>query len=103
MANGRAGLRLTVVDAGPLSPDKNKLAAFASGTVSLPTTVGIIEHPKHGLIMWPPSMCSWKTDSSKLENSSLTGSQGKEGGDETAEEKRAHPVCWLIVSGAGRK
>ena len=46
-----AGLRLTVVDAGPLSPDKNKLVAFAPGTVSVPTTVGIIEHPKHGLIL----------------------------------------------------
>lgn len=48
-----AGLRLTVVDAGPLRPDKNKLVAFASGgPVSVPTTVGIIEHPKHGLILW---------------------------------------------------
>ncbi len=47
------GLRLTVVDAGPLNPDKNKLVAFASaGTVSVPTTVGIIEHPQHGLILW---------------------------------------------------
>jgi N-acyl homoserine lactone hydrolase len=48
-----AGLRLTVVDAGPLRPDKNKLVAFApGGPVSVPTTVGIIEHPKHGLILW---------------------------------------------------
>ena len=47
------GLRLTVVDAGPLNPDKNKLVAFASaGTISVPTTVGIIEHPQHGLILW---------------------------------------------------
>ena len=47
------GLRLTVVNAGPLNPDKNKLVAFASaGTVSVPTTVGIIEHPQHGLILW---------------------------------------------------
>jgi N-acyl homoserine lactone hydrolase len=47
------GLRLTVANAGPLNPDKNKLVAFASaGTVSVPTTVGIIEHPRHGLILW---------------------------------------------------
>ena len=48
-----SGLRLTVVDAGPLHPDKNKLVAFAaSGVVAVPTTVGIIEHPRHGLILW---------------------------------------------------
>ena len=47
------GLSLTVVNAGPLNPDKNKLIAFASaGTVAVPTTVGIIEHPRHGLILW---------------------------------------------------
>ncbi len=46
------GLRVTAVNAGPLNPDKNKLVAFAPGTVSVPTTVGIIEHPKHGLILW---------------------------------------------------
>jgi N-acyl homoserine lactone hydrolase len=47
-----AGLRVTAIDAGPLNPDKNKLVAFAPGTVAVPTTVGIIEHPKHGLILW---------------------------------------------------
>ena len=47
-----AGLRLTAVDAGPLRPDKNKLVAFAAGTVAIPTTVGIIEHPKGGLVLW---------------------------------------------------
>jgi N-acyl homoserine lactone hydrolase len=47
-----AGLRLTAVDAGPLRPDKNKLVAFAPGTVSIPTTVGIIEHPQGGLVLW---------------------------------------------------
>jgi N-acyl homoserine lactone hydrolase len=47
-----SGLRLTVVDAGPLTLDKGKLVSFAAGTISVPTTVGIIEHPKHGLILW---------------------------------------------------
>jgi N-acyl homoserine lactone hydrolase len=47
------GLRLTAVDAGPLRPDKNKLVAFAAAeAVVVPTTVGIIEHPRHGLILW---------------------------------------------------
>jgi hypothetical protein len=30
-----SGLRLTVVDAGPLKPDKGKIVAFAPGTVSI--------------------------------------------------------------------
>jgi N-acyl homoserine lactone hydrolase len=48
-----SGLRLNVVDAGPLHPDKNKLVAFApSAPVAVPTTVGIIEHPRHGLVLW---------------------------------------------------
>lgn len=47
-----AGLRLTVVDCGPLNPEANKLVAFAPGKVEVVTTVGIIEHPKHGLILW---------------------------------------------------
>lgn len=47
-----AGLRLTVVNVGPLRPDKSKLVAFAPGVVEVPTTAGIIEHPKHGLILW---------------------------------------------------
>ena len=31
---------------------KNKIVAFAPETVSIPTTIGIIEHPKHGLVLW---------------------------------------------------
>ncbi|WP_165943449.1 N-acyl homoserine lactonase family protein [Roseicella aquatilis] len=45
-------LRLTVLDAGPLNPDKNKLVAFAPGRVAVPTTVGVIEHPRHGVVLW---------------------------------------------------
>ncbi|MGH7082660.1 MAG: hypothetical protein ACREFV_09360, partial [Acetobacteraceae bacterium] len=44
--------RLTVLDAGPLEPDRNKLVAFASGRAPVPTTVGVIEHPAHGLVLW---------------------------------------------------
>lgn len=46
------GLRMTVVDCGPLSLAKAKLVAFAEGMVDIPTTVAIFEHPKHGVILW---------------------------------------------------
>ena len=46
------GLRVTVVNAGPLECDKSLLVALATGVVKIPTTVGIIEHPQHGLILW---------------------------------------------------
>jgi N-acyl homoserine lactone hydrolase len=46
------GLRMTAVNAGPLKCDKSMLVAMASGIVEIPTTVGIIEHPQHGLILW---------------------------------------------------
>lgn len=47
-----SGLRMTVVNAGPLNCNKSLLVAFATGIVEIPTTVGIIEHPEHGLILW---------------------------------------------------
>ena len=40
-----SGLRLTVVDGGPCRLEKSKIVAFAPETVSIPTTIGIIEHP----------------------------------------------------------
>ena len=46
-----SGLRLTVVDGGPCRLEKSKIVAFAPETVSIPTTIGIIEHPKHGLVL----------------------------------------------------
>ena len=46
-----SGLRLTVVDGGPCRLEKSKIVAFAPKTVSIPTTIGIIEHPKHGLVL----------------------------------------------------
>ena len=62
-----AGPRLTVVDAGPLNPDKSKLVAFAAGTVSVPTTVGIIQHPKHGLILWDTGINEAAADPDRVE------------------------------------
>ncbi len=51
-----SNLRLTAIDAGPINCEKSKLVAFAPGMVEAPTTVGIIEHPKHGLILWDTGM-----------------------------------------------
>jgi hypothetical protein len=47
-----AGLQLTAVDAGPFRLERSKLGPFAQGMVSIPTTVGIIQHPKRGLVLW---------------------------------------------------
>src|SRR5277367_1504816 len=47
-----SGLRTTAVNVGPLSPATKLLVAFAEGRVDAPTTAAIIEHPRHGLILW---------------------------------------------------
>ena len=48
-----ANLNLKVVNAGPATDvAKAVMVTFAQGSVDLPTTVGIIEHPKHGIILW---------------------------------------------------
>src|ERR1700732_815546 len=48
-----AGLNLRVVNAGPATGvAKAVMVTFAQGSVDLPTTVGIIEHPRHGVILW---------------------------------------------------
>ncbi len=46
------GLRFTAMNVGPISCAKANLVAFAPGTVDAPTTSAIIEHPKHGLVLW---------------------------------------------------
>lgn len=46
------GLKVTVVDCGPLNIDKGILMTGASGKIQIPTSVWIIEHPKHGLILF---------------------------------------------------
>jgi glyoxylase-like metal-dependent hydrolase (beta-lactamase superfamily II) len=45
-------LNLRVVNAGPASVAKAMMVTFAQGNVDVPTTVAIIEHPKHGVILW---------------------------------------------------
>lgn len=46
------GVRMTVVDAGPLTLAKGKLVMFAPGEVTVPSTVAIFEHPDHGIVLW---------------------------------------------------
>ena len=43
---------MTAVNVGPLSAATKLLVAFAEGNVDVPTTAAIIEHPRHGLILW---------------------------------------------------
>jgi N-acyl homoserine lactone hydrolase len=45
-------MRMSAMNVGPLSCDKNMLVAFASGRVEIPTTAAVIEHPKHGIVVW---------------------------------------------------
>ena len=45
-------IRLTVVDAGPLSVDRSDLMHGASGTLTVPSTVVVIEHAQHGLVLF---------------------------------------------------
>lgn len=47
-----SGLRMSAMNVGPLSCAKNLLVAFAQGTVDVPTTSVVIEHPKHGIVLW---------------------------------------------------
>lgn len=45
-------LKMTALDAGPLSLEKSFIVAFAQGRVDIPTTVGVFEHADHGVILW---------------------------------------------------
>src|SRR5713226_3654393 len=47
-----ATVRMTAVDAGPLTLAKGILLSMAQGTITIPTAVWIIEHPRHGLILF---------------------------------------------------
>lgn len=45
-------LRMSAMNVGPLSCSKSLLVAFAQGNVDVPTTSVVIEHPKHGIVLW---------------------------------------------------
>ncbi|CAK6481100.1 N-acyl homoserine lactonase family protein [Peribacillus castrilensis] len=47
-----AGVRVTAVDCGPLKLDKGIFVTGASGMISAPSSVWIIEHPKKGVILF---------------------------------------------------
>jgi glyoxylase-like metal-dependent hydrolase (beta-lactamase superfamily II) len=47
-----AKLRLTTVDAGPFTMPKEGLMYGATGIITIPSTAAIIEHAKHGLILF---------------------------------------------------
>ncbi|WP_164986182.1 N-acyl homoserine lactonase family protein [Streptomyces roseicoloratus] len=46
------GLRVTAVDAGPFTMPKEGLLYGASGMITVPSTVAVIEHPGHGVILF---------------------------------------------------
>ncbi|MEU0374993.1 N-acyl homoserine lactonase family protein [Streptomyces sp. NPDC006283] len=45
-------LRLTTVDAGPFTMSRGDLMHGATGTVTVPSTVAVVEHTTHGLILF---------------------------------------------------
>lgn len=45
-------LRLSVFDAGPFVLDRSDLMAGASGPLTVPSTVVVIEHVRHGLVLF---------------------------------------------------
>lgn len=45
-------MRMSAMNVGPLRCDKNLLVAFASGQVDIPTTAAVVEHHKHGIVLW---------------------------------------------------
>jgi hypothetical protein len=47
-----AGIRTTAMNVGPLTCAKNLIVALAPGTIDMPTTAAVIEHPKFGVVLW---------------------------------------------------
>ena len=45
-------VRLTVCDAGPLAVDRSDLMVGESGPLTVPSTVVVVEHARHGLILF---------------------------------------------------
>lgn len=45
-------IRMTAFDVAPLSLEKAKIATFQPGHVDLVTTVAVIEHECHGVLLW---------------------------------------------------
>jgi N-acyl homoserine lactone hydrolase len=47
-----ARLRLTAFDAGPFSIDRSSLMVGLSGPVTVPSTVVVVEHERHGIVLF---------------------------------------------------
>lgn len=47
-----SALKMTAFNVGPLDCAKALLVALAEGKVQGPTTAALIEHPRHGLVVW---------------------------------------------------
>ena len=47
-----AGLKMSAMNVGPLTCAKNLIVALAPGTIDMPTTAAVIEHPKFGVVVW---------------------------------------------------
>ena len=45
-------VRLTVVDAGPLAVDRSDLMQGESGSLTVPSTVVVIDHSQYGLVLF---------------------------------------------------
>jgi N-acyl homoserine lactone hydrolase len=45
-------VRLTVCDAGPFTLDRSDLMVGSTGPLTVPSTVVVIEHPSHGLVLF---------------------------------------------------
>ncbi|MCL6446292.1 MAG: N-acyl homoserine lactonase family protein [Alicyclobacillus sp.] len=46
------GVRVTAVDCGPLRLDKGVLMTGSSGIIDIPTAAYILEHPRHGVVLF---------------------------------------------------
>ena len=46
------GIKTTAINVGPLTCAKNLIVALAPGTIDMPTTAAVIEHPKFGVVLW---------------------------------------------------
>ncbi len=46
------GLKMSAMNVGPLTCAKNLIVALAPGTIDMPTTAAVIEHPKFGVVVW---------------------------------------------------
>ncbi|TGS65578.1 N-acyl homoserine lactonase family protein [Mesorhizobium sp. M3A.F.Ca.ET.201.01.1.1] len=74
-------LQMTAVNAGPLTCPKNTLAAFATGEITIPSTVAIFQHPQHGVVLWDTGINDAVADPERAEAYWGAGNKEKFGAD----------------------